>query len=94
MKKHELIGATADLCEKPQALVRQVLDAAAEAARQAVARGDDVFLFGLGKLSVRQRGAKKARDLHTGETVVVPPRKVVLFRASDSLAGAANGTAD
>lgn len=90
MKKGQLIKAVAERCGQPQAVVREVLDDAAEIVRKAVAKGDEVFLFGLGKLSVSSRGQRKARNLHTGEAVMVPPRRVVLFRPSDSVVVAAN----
>jgi nucleoid DNA-binding protein len=50
-----------------------------------------VFLFGLGKLKVVERGQKLARNIHTGESVIVPPRKVVVLQPSDPLTEAANG---
>ncbi len=90
MNKREIISDTAAICDRPRTVVREVLNAAAYATREAVERGEDVFLFGLGKLEVAQRGEKKARNLHTGAPVVVPPRKVVIFRPSDSLTASAN----
>lgn len=93
MKKQDLIDKVAELSGKPKVLVREVLDAAADATRQALSRREEVFLFGVGKLSVSARGAKKARNIHTGEPVTVPPRNVVLFRPSDSVVDAANNGA-
>jgi len=90
MKKAEIIAQAAKLCGQHPQLVRDVLAAAAEAAKGAVQRGEEVFLFGLGKLEVAARGAKKARNIWTGDTVTVPPRRVVLFKASCSLLASAN----
>lgn len=90
MKKQELIDDTAARCGRSKTLVREVFDAAADATRAAIGRGDDVFLLGLGKLSTKQRGERQARDMHKGTAVTVPPRTVVAFRPSDSLAEAAN----
>lgn len=91
MKKFELIDGVAQVTGLAKCLVREVLDAAAGVAKVAVASGEDVFLFGLGKLEVRQRREKQARNLHTGTPVTVPPRKAVVFKPSDSLIIAANG---
>ena len=90
MLKAELIKRTAYVSGKPQDTVRAVLDAMAAVVKKAISKGDPVMLAGLGKLHVSQRGEKRARNLHTGETVIVPPRKVVLLQPSDSLTDAAN----
>ena len=90
MRKFELIEAVAEASGHSKAVVREVLDAAADAVRKALRSGSDVFLFGLGKLSIRRRGEKRARDLRTGESVTVPPRNVALYRPSDSVDAAVN----
>lgn len=90
MLKHELIRQTSAEVGQPHTVVRDVLDAAARVVRSAVARGDSVMLFGLGRLYCVQRGEKRARNIRTGEAVIVPPRKAVLLQASDSLVEAAN----
>lgn len=90
MKKNELIKRVAYVSGKPQDVVRHVLDATAAVVRKAVSKGDSVFLFGLGVLRVVERGEKMARNLHTGDKVVVPPRRVVVLRPSDSVNDAAN----
>lgn len=90
MNKLDLIDRVADDSGYHKTVVRAVLDAVVAAATAAVRAGEDVRLFGLGKLYVAQRGEKPARNIWTGDRVVVPPRKVVLFKASDSIAAAAN----
>lgn len=90
MLKGDLIKRTAYVSGQSQSTVRNVLDAVAAVTRKAVSKGDSVFLFGLGKLHVVQRGEKRARNLHTGETVIVPPRRAVLLQPSDSLTESAN----
>ena len=90
MLKQEFVKRTAVISGQAQTVVREVLDAATAVARGAVARGESVMLFGLGKLYTVQRGEKRARNLHTGETVIVPPRTAVLLQPSDSLVEAAN----
>jgi DNA-binding protein HU-beta len=91
MKKHELTDKTAEATGQTRGVVRQILDAAADVTRAALARRDDVFLFGLGKLSVVRRGEKVARHMTSGERVIVPARNVAHFRPSESVDRAANG---
>lgn len=90
MLKKELIERTAVVSGKPQTVVRDVLNAVVAVTKNAIARGEAVMVFGLGKLHVVERGEKRARNLRTGETVIVPPRKAVLLQPSDSLVEAAN----
>lgn len=91
MKKAQLISAVAEVTGHTKIAVAAVLDATADVARKAIGQGEDVFLFGVGKLSVTHRGEKKARDMHKGTPVVVPPRNVVVFRPSEGFNEAANG---
>jgi DNA-binding protein HU-beta len=93
MKKNELIASVASRAGCSQDVARAVLDAAADSARESLADGDEVFLFGLGKLIVSSRGEKKARNIRTGESVMVPPRRVALFKASTSVERALNAPA-
>lgn len=93
MKKKELVTSVAEASGRSKVEVRAVFSATVDAVRDALSRGEEVFLFGLGKLSVSSRGERPARNLHTGERVMVPPRKVALFHASDSVLAATNGRA-
>ncbi|MBU3577523.1 HU family DNA-binding protein [Polynucleobacter sp. UK-Kesae-W10] len=90
MLKNDLIKRTAYVSGQTTETVRLVLTATAAVTRKAVSRGEEVMLFGLGKIKVAQRGEKRARNIRTGETVMVPPRNVVLLQASDALIQAAN----
>lgn len=90
MKKHDLIDTIAKSSGVPRQIVRDVLNSAADAARTALSSGDSVFLFGLGKLSISHRGAKAARNIRTGERVIVPPRNVAVYRPSTSVDDAVN----
>jgi DNA-binding protein HU-beta len=93
MKKFELVDVVSDACGHPRVAVRAVLDATADSVRAAIARGEEVRLFGLGKLSVSSRGPKKARNIHTGEPITVPARKAALFQPSTALEDAARNSA-
>jgi len=90
MKKLDLIDRVAEASGQSKAIVRAVLEAVVSVALSAVRAGDDVRLFGLGKLYVSHRAEKPARNIWTGDMVIVPPRRVVLFRASDALNASAN----
>lgn len=90
MLKQEFITRAAHASGESKTTVRRVLDAAAAVTRRAVSKGDSVMLFGLGVLKVAPRGEKRARNIRTGETVIVPARNAVVLQPSDSLVEAAN----
>lgn len=90
MLKKDLINQVAAITGKPKTLVREVLDATCDVTIAALATGNSVMLAGLGKLSVSRRGEKRARNLRTGEVIIVPPRNAVMMSASDSLLKAVN----
>ena len=51
----------------------------------AVVNDEVVNITGFVKISPRVRAARKARNLKTGETIEIGPRKVVSFKAGASL---------
>jgi len=88
--KKDLIALTAQESGMTLVQVRKVLDSAESVVCSAIKDGTSVMLMGLGQLSVRKRAEKKARNLWTGEVVMVPPRRVALFVPSVSIKNAAN----
>lgn len=93
MLKNDFIKRVAYVSGETQETTRSVLNAAMAVTCKAVSRGESVMLFGLGKIRVTERGEKVARNLHTGERVIVPARKVVTLQASDVLNRFANKAA-
>lgn len=51
----------------------------------ALAAGRRVELRGFGAFSVRHRDARKGRNPRTGETVMVPPKRVPFFKTGKDL---------
>ena len=80
MNKSELIKAAAAKAEVSAALAAKVLDAALEAAVEAVKKGEGVQLVGYANLSVANRAARKAKNPRTGAIVEVPARRVVRIK--------------
>lgn len=90
MLKKDLLKAVAAASGQSEKLVREILEATTGVVLTALSGGASVMLLGLGKLSVVSRGEKKARNIHTGETVLVAPRKVAVLRQSDAVHDAVN----
>ena len=80
MNKSELIKAVAAKAELPQAEVAKVLDAALEAAVEAVKKGESVHLIGYATISVAQKAARKGINPATKQEITIPARKVVKIK--------------
>jgi integration host factor subunit alpha len=53
--------------------------------------GENVLISGFGKFSVKDKRARRGRNPHTGEDLVLAPRRVVTFRPSGVLRQKING---
>ena len=80
MNKSELIKAAAAKAEVSAALAAKVIDAALEAAVEAVKKGENVQLVGYATISAANRAARKAKNPRTGAIVNVPAKKVVKIK--------------
>ena len=63
----------------------KIVDRVFELIKESLEKGDDVLISGFGKFKVRFRWAKKGRNPATGQSIVIPSRRVVTFQASQKL---------
>ena len=80
MNKSELIKAAAAKAEVSAALAAKVIDAALEAAVEAVKKGEGVQLVGYANIAIVNKAARKAKNPRTGAIVNVPAKKVVKIK--------------
>ena len=86
MNKSELIKAAAAKAEVSAALAAKVIDAALEAAVEAVKKGEGVQLVGYANISVAERKARQAKNPRNGQIVNVPAKKIVKIKAGAKFA--------
>ena len=67
--------------QESRAAVEQVLDIM----KESLARSEDLLISGFGKFSVRQKNARRGRNLQTKENLILRARKVVVFKTSGVL---------
>lgn len=60
--------------------VETIINTVFDGMKDALARGEKIEIRGFGKFRLKQRKAKTARNPRTGETVQVPPKKVLHFK--------------
>ena len=85
MNKGELVEKVAKECELSKAAAEQVLSSVLGAITDAMVAGEKVALLGFGTFSVSERAAREGRNPQTGETMNIPAKKVVKFKAGTKL---------
>ena len=86
MNKSEFVKAAAAKAEVSAALAAIVIDAALEAAVEAVKKGEGVQLVGYANIAVVEKAARKAKNPRTGAVVEVPAKKAVKIKAGAKFA--------
>ena len=86
MNKLALIEAAAKKAQVSKAEAAKVIDAALEAAVEAVKKGEGVQLIGYASLSIAHKAARKAKNPRTGAIIHIPAKKVVRIEPGSKFA--------
>lgn len=86
MNKAELVAAIAAKAELSKVAAAKAVDAAVEAAIEALKKGENVQLIGFGTLAVVKKAARKGINPATKQIINIPAKKVVKFRPGARLA--------
>lgn len=92
MNKSELVSAVANESEHPKTVAGEILDALFIVIEDELKDGGEVHMTGIGKLSVKTRSARTARNPRTGAAVKVPARNVPKFTPAKQLKDVLLGT--
>lgn len=85
MNKGQLIDAIAKSSGLNKASSERALNAALDAIKKALKKGERVGLVGYGSWSVVQRAARKGKNPQTGAVINIPAKKVVKFKPGADL---------
>ncbi len=80
MTKKEIAIKIADETGIKQIVVKEVVQKTIDAMIESLAKGETLELRNFGVFKVKERKARTGRNPRTGETVSVPPKKVVTFK--------------
>lgn len=69
-----------------------VLETVFDSIKDALKKGEKIEIRGFGNFRLKERGPRKARNPKTGESVDVPEKKAVRFKAGKALREALNST--
>lgn len=85
MNKTELINAIAEKANLSKVQAKAALEATINTVSEQLAKGDKVALVGFGTFAVSEKGARKGINPRTKETIEIPARKAVKFKAGAEL---------
>jgi DNA-binding protein HU-beta len=85
MNKTELIDKVAKESDLSKAAAEQVVNSVFSAITEAMKSGDKVTLVGFGTFSTSERAAREGRNPQSGDTINIPAKKVVKFKAGSKL---------
>lgn len=83
-----LKNIAADLAEKfemPKKQANEMMDDLVTALTKNLKKGNRIRIAGFGVLQVRKRAARQGRNPATGETIQIPAKKKIAFRAAKEL---------
>ncbi len=63
----------------------RAVEAVIEIIKETLEDGENVLISGFGKFTVKDKKARRGRNPHTGEDLVLAPRRVVTFKPSGVL---------
>ncbi len=69
----------------------QLVDSLLEILKKTLENGEDILISGFGKFWVREKRERRGRNPHTGEDLMLAPRKVIVFICSGVLRDKVNG---
>lgn len=85
MNKTDLVNEVAEKAGLSKADSKKALDAVLESISQALANEDKVQLLGFGTFAVVEKPAREGINPRTKEKIQIPARKVIKFKASESV---------
>ena len=90
MKKTEMITELANETGLSKVDAQKVFEATFELIKNELAKGEKVSIAGFGTFNVSKRNARNGRNPQTGETVKIPARNAVTFKAGTELKAKVN----
>ena|SRR5271154_247803 len=91
LTKADLIDTLADQFELSKRQGGEIIDLLLEEITAALKAGDKVQLIPFGSFVVRERKKREGRNPKTGETLIIPARKVPAFTAGKALRDSVGG---
>lgn len=85
MSKTDIVATLADSAGVTRLVAKKALNDVIDAISASIAKGVSVRFHGLGVFNLHKSPPRKGRNPRTGESVDIPPRKSMKFRATKEL---------
>ena len=86
MTKSHLVDQLAEATQQSKREAERIVDLVFAGITKALQSGARLDVRGFGSFQVRDRKAKQGRNPRTGETLLIPAKKVAVFKPSKQLA--------
>ncbi len=94
LTKEHIINQVCERTDIPRATSRRLVENTLEIIKSTLAKGEDTLISGFGKFVVKQKQPRRGRNPQTNQDIILPARKVVVFRTSGVLRSRINGDLD
>ena len=82
LTKADIVDYIYEQTEKNRAEVKILVDNLLDIMKQSIKKDNSLLVSGFGKFDAYDKRARKGRNPQTSDSIVLPPRKVVVFRLS------------
>jgi integration host factor subunit alpha len=92
LNKGDIARRIAEDCGFMKHEAGEILEKLLEIIKKRLVTGESVLITGFGKWKVRKKRARRGRNPQTGEPIILPARKIIVWNYSYILKKALNGT--
>jgi integration host factor subunit alpha len=85
MTKADLVELIYDRLGTSKKEAGELVEAVFEIVKECLRRGEKVKISGFGSFGVNHKRARRGRNPHTGDAIIIDPRCVLSFKASQVL---------
>jgi len=91
LTKADIVKSIHDQIGFPQNRSADIFESFLEIIKQSLEKGETVMISGFGKFGVIEKNARRGRNPHTGERLMIASRKIATFKASPGLRDKVDG---
>lgn len=91
LTKADIVESIYEKTERNRTEVKQIIENLFVIMKQSIKRDHSLLISGFGKFEAYEKNARKGRNPQTAESITLPSRKVVVFRASRKFRTELNG---
>jgi integration host factor subunit alpha len=82
LTKVDIVDAIYDKVKRNRVEIKSIVESMLGIIKQAIKKDHALLVSGFGKFEAYDKHARKGRNPQTAENIILPPRKVVVFRLS------------